>query len=311
MRILVYGAGVLGSYLAHELVRGSNEVTMLARGRRAEELQQNGNVIRHYLQLRTTVDKVNVIRELQPEDVYDLIFVVMKYPDFEAVLPALAANQSKHIVIMGNNASPIEMRHYLQSNSPVEKKVAFAFQSFAGWRENGRVNCLRGPKVTLAFGGLGEQLNWRSVIDQALKNTRYNTIIFTNMDEWLKSHFVMILPLNRIAVSYNGNLRKAARDKILLNYVIDAIDEGHQVLIKNGYTITPANQQQLVRKYRKVVFTVLKILLATPIGRTTLSDKAVSANEMTALYQAFSDLKKRANIATPNWDKLYNYTPLQ
>ncbi|MED5018256.1 hypothetical protein P9847_13170 [Paenibacillus chibensis] len=82
-------------------------------------------------------------------------------------------------------------------------------------------------------------------------------------------------------------------------------------MIKNGYSITPANQQQLVRKYRKVFFTVLKILLATPIGRTTLSDKAVSANEMTALYQAFSDLKKSANIATPNWDKLYNYTPLQ
>ncbi|MCK9861774.1 2-dehydropantoate 2-reductase N-terminal domain-containing protein [Paenibacillus sp. ATY16] len=311
MRILVYGAGVLGSYLAHELVHNGNEVTMLARGRRADELQQNGNVIRHYLQLRTTVDKVNVIRELQPEDVYDLIFVVMKYPDFEAVLPALAANRSKHIVIMGNNASPIEMRHYLQSNSPVEKKVVFAFQSLAGWRENGRVTCLRGPKVTLAFGGLGEQLNWRSVIDQALKNTRYKTITFTNMDEWLKSHFVMILPLNRIAVSYNGNLRKAAKDKRLLNYVIDAIDEGHQVLRKNGYTITPANQHHLVRKYRKLFFFVLKIILATPIGRTTLSDKAVSSNEMDMLYQAFSDLKNRANMATPSWDKLYNYIPLQ
>ncbi|WP_169091314.1 ketopantoate reductase family protein [Paenibacillus sp. PL91] len=311
MRILVYGAGVLGSYLAHELVHNGNEVTMLARGRRADELQQNGNVIRHYLQLRTTVDKVNVIRELQPEDVYDLIFVVMKYPDFEAVFPALAANKSKHIVIMGNNASPIEMRHYLQSNSPVEKKVAFAFQTLAGWRENGRVNCLRGPKVTLAFGSLGEQLDWQSVIDQALKNTRYNTITFTNMDEWLKSHFIMILPLNRIAVSYNGNLRKAAKDKRLLNYVIDAIDEGHQVLIKNGYTITPANQYQLVRKYRKLFFIVLKIILATPIGRTTLSGKAVSSNEMDMLYQAFSDLKNRANMATPSWDKLYNYIPLQ
>ncbi|WP_336771437.1 ketopantoate reductase family protein [Paenibacillus sp. MMO-58] len=311
MRILVYGAGVLGSYLAHELVHNGNEVTMLARGRRAEELQQNGNVIRHYLQLRTTVDKVNVIRELQPEDVYDLIFVVMKYPDFEAVLPALAANRSKYIVIMGNNASPIEMRHYLQSNSPVEKNVVFAFQSLAGWRENGRVTCLRGPKVTLALGGLGEQLNWRSVIDQALKNTRYKTITFTNMDEWLKSHFIMILPLNRIAVSYNGNLRKAAKDKRLLNYVIDAIDEGHQVLIKNGYTITPANQYQLVRKYRKLFFIVLKIILATSIGRTTLSGKAVSSNEMDMLYQAFSDLKNRANMATPSWDKLYNYIPLQ
>ncbi|GIP23176.1 ketopantoate reductase family protein [Paenibacillus sp. J22TS3] len=246
MRILVYGAGVLGSYLAHELVRGGNDITMLARGSRADELEKSGNVIRHYLQLRTTVDKVTVIRELLPGDIYDLIFVVMKYPDFEAVLPALAANHSTHVIIMGNNASPVEMRKYLQTNSPVEKKVAFAFQSLAGWRETGRVNCVRGPQLGLAYGGLGEQLSWRPVMDQAFKNTRYNMTYYTNMDEWLKSHFVLILPLNRISVSYQGDLRKAAKDKRLLNYVMDAIDEGHQVLKENGYAIMPAAQEQFV-----------------------------------------------------------------
>jgi 2-dehydropantoate 2-reductase len=29
MRVLIYGAGVLGSYLAHALVRGGNDVTIL------------------------------------------------------------------------------------------------------------------------------------------------------------------------------------------------------------------------------------------------------------------------------------------
>lgn len=62
MRILVYGAGVLGSYLAHELVRVGHNVTMLARGQRADELEKNGNVIRHYFQFKTTVHNVRVIR---------------------------------------------------------------------------------------------------------------------------------------------------------------------------------------------------------------------------------------------------------
>ena len=48
---------------------------MLARGRRAEELEKNGNVIRHYFQFQTTVNQVRVIRELQPDDVYDLILL--------------------------------------------------------------------------------------------------------------------------------------------------------------------------------------------------------------------------------------------
>ncbi|KWX87418.1 2-dehydropantoate 2-reductase, partial [Paenibacillus riograndensis] len=167
MKILVYGAGVLGSYLAHVLVRGGNNVTMLARGARLDELQKHGNVIRHYFQFRTTADKVNVIIELQPEDIYGLVFVVMKYPDFHSVLPALAANHSSRVVLVGNNANPAEMRDYLQANSPGQKQVAFGFQVSAGWREPGRMFTVRGPQVQMTIGGLGEDLPWRTVIDQA------------------------------------------------------------------------------------------------------------------------------------------------
>ncbi|MGF9911486.1 2-dehydropantoate 2-reductase N-terminal domain-containing protein [Paenibacillus ehimensis] len=311
MRILVYGAGVLGSYLAHVLVRGGNHVTVLARGQRFHELQNDGNVIRHYLQLRTTVDKVHVIGELQPEDVYDLIFVVMKYPDFQSVLPALAANHSKHVIIVGNNASPHEMREYLLAESPVKKQIAFAFQVSAGWRETGRMICVRGPKGQMTIGGLGEDLSWRSVIDQAFSNTSYKLTYIKDMYEWLISHIVMILPLNSIASSYHGDLLQAAGDKNLLRHVIDAVDEGHQVLEKLGYTVTPASQKQFARKNRKMFYLGLRILLATPVGRILLSEKAVSAKEMSALNQAFHHLKQSANIPTPNWDILENYSPLQ
>ncbi|MGF7048107.1 2-dehydropantoate 2-reductase [Paenibacillus sp. DS2015] len=309
MRVLVYGAGVLGSYLAHALVRGGNDVTMLARGRRVDELQNDGLVIRHYFQLRTTVDKVSVIRDLQPEDVYDLIFVVMKYPDFQAVLPVLAANHSGHVVIVGNNASPAEMLSYLEDNSPVEKKVAFAFQSSAGWRENGKIISVRGPKVQIAVGGLGEELSWRPLIEQAFVKTQYKLTYYKDMDEWLNSHMIMILPLNFIAPVSGGNLREAARNKKLLNQVIDAIDEGHQVLESLGYTVMPASQPQLARDKRKLLYIGLKIILATPFGRILLSDKAVSADEMSALNHAFNELKQRANIPTPNWDKFQKYAP--
>lgn len=95
MKVLVYGAGVLGSQLAQVLVRGGNDVTILARGKRAEELEKDGIVIRHIFQFKTTVDQVRVARTLEVDDQYDLIFVVMKYNDFPSVLPVLADNQSK------------------------------------------------------------------------------------------------------------------------------------------------------------------------------------------------------------------------
>ena len=46
MKILVFGAGIIGSYLAHILCM-HNEVTILARGERRCELEKNGLVIRH------------------------------------------------------------------------------------------------------------------------------------------------------------------------------------------------------------------------------------------------------------------------
>jgi 2-dehydropantoate 2-reductase len=74
MKILVYGAGVLGSYLAHVLLRCGNDVTLLARGKRLQELKENGLVIRHYMQLRTTVDKVKLTEHFDKNDAYDYCF---------------------------------------------------------------------------------------------------------------------------------------------------------------------------------------------------------------------------------------------
>lgn len=73
MRILVYGAGVLGCNLAHLLYRSKQEVTLLARGRWYEEIKQNGLTINHKLRLHRTNDKIKVIDKLEQEDVYKMV----------------------------------------------------------------------------------------------------------------------------------------------------------------------------------------------------------------------------------------------
>lgn len=60
MKILVYGAGVIGCELTHVLKKGGNDVTLLARGEWKNTLGRSGLVIRHYLQRKTTTDKIKV-----------------------------------------------------------------------------------------------------------------------------------------------------------------------------------------------------------------------------------------------------------
>ena len=65
-RILVIGAGVNGSVCAAGLQRAGANVTVLARGRRYEELAEQGIVIENPIKVTRTVTKVPVINRLDP-----------------------------------------------------------------------------------------------------------------------------------------------------------------------------------------------------------------------------------------------------
>ena len=78
MRILVYGAGVLGGNLASNLYQAKQNVTLLARGKWAETIQQNGLIVQNKFSPKTTVSRLPVVTELKPEDTYDVIFVVIQ-----------------------------------------------------------------------------------------------------------------------------------------------------------------------------------------------------------------------------------------
>ncbi|MCD7834452.1 MAG: hypothetical protein LUH00_10795 [Lachnospiraceae bacterium] len=92
-KILIYGAGVIGYELAHMLCK-KNDVTLLSRGKWKEIIDKNGLVIRHYVQRKTTVDRLKTINALEPDDKYNLIFVVMQASQLPEVVPIIAKNAS-------------------------------------------------------------------------------------------------------------------------------------------------------------------------------------------------------------------------
>lgn len=99
MKILVYGAGVLGCNLARDLFHARKDVTLLARGNWAEEIRKNGLRIKDQFSLRTSVSNIPVVTELAPNVRYDVIFVVLRYTQLDSALETLRANQTKNIVL--------------------------------------------------------------------------------------------------------------------------------------------------------------------------------------------------------------------
>ena len=137
MRILVYGAGVLGCELAHVLMQNKkNVVTLLARGEWKEMIDQKGLVIRHWVQRKTTTERIKTVDTLAPDDYYDLVFVVVQAGQLPDVLPVLKANKSQYFVFVGNNPQAKQVLEFMQR--PADK-IAFGFQSSGGHRDVDKV----------------------------------------------------------------------------------------------------------------------------------------------------------------------------
>ena len=97
MKILVYGAGVLGCNLAKSLLHAGKDVTLLARGKWAEEIEKNGLRIKNVLSRHTSVSHMPVVTTLAPDDLYDVIFVVMRYtPEGESAVRSKLGTLGKY-----------------------------------------------------------------------------------------------------------------------------------------------------------------------------------------------------------------------
>ncbi len=311
MNILVYGAGVLGSLLAHTLHRNGHHVTLLARGQRLEELKQKGVVIHHWLQCRTTRDTVSLTDTLLPDDAYDIIFVVMRVSQLHEVLPALAANVGDPlIVLVGNNLDASGTERYINMHSEAPRRVAFAFQTSGGRRENGRIISIHKGGGKLTAGSIGGDKSAVALLSQTLEGTKMKLAPRNDMDAWLKSHAAFVLPLAMVCYAVDGKLKRAALNKALLNRAIDAMDEAYCVLEASGVPVPPEDVG-FVRSQRRKCYRFIKFLAMTPIGRLAASDHAMNAkDEMRRLYDDFQQLIDAAGIGTPAWDELGQHMPV-
>ena len=149
MRILIYGAGVLGSRYAAALHQAGRQVTILARGERFKQLQEHGIVLEEINTGQRTVVPVPVVNALKPEDAYDLVLVIMRSNQVLDILPVLAANQhTPNVLFLGNNIhGPQAMTQALG-----RERVLLGFAAAAGTREGHVVRYIHADKNATCVG---------------------------------------------------------------------------------------------------------------------------------------------------------------
>ena len=299
MRILVYGAGVLGCNLANNLYCANKDVTLLARGKWAEQISENGLRIKHKLKLKEAVSHISVITKLRQEDVYDVIFVVVGYTQLNSVIENLSDNDTKNIVLVGNN---VQATHY--ASLLPEKNVMFAFALSAGHREEERVASIDLKKITI--GQLKGQPSNEMLIGQIFNGTGYKVVYEPNMEDYLLCHAAFVIPVAFACYYTDGNLKKLKGNDDYLKRVLEAGIEGYRAIEQAGHEILPTSDKNYESSgYRKFCMCFYRLMCATSLGKICASDHAMNAvGEMSALNEDIKKLFDETGAAYPVWQEL-------
>ena len=318
MKILVYGAGPLGSVFAARLHEGGHDVSILARRQRLADLRTHGIVLHDTSTDQQTLNRVNVVEALAPEDAYDLVLVVMRKNNALDILPILAANHhTPNVLFLTNNAAgPGELVEALG-----RERVLIGFPGAAGYREGHVVYCLTGTDdepFPVPFGEVNGRVTNRTLEVASILTSApgFEAEIRSDMDAWLKCHVALLMPSLAPALYMCGtdNYRMArTRDAVVLSF--RAIREGFRVLRALDVPITPARYRVLEWIPEPLAVQVLQRMLSDERMEVAMVGHANAArDEMKHLADEFLVLVRQSGVPTPAIDRLYPHldpeTPL-
>ena len=299
MKILVYGAGVLGCNLARNLFRAGKDVVLLARGKWAEEIRTNGLRIKDKFSPCMSVSRIPVVTELKPDEAYDVIFVVLRYTQLDSILETLRANRTKNLVFVGN-----DVRARALSDALPEKNVLFAFASSAGHREPDHVASIDLKKITI--GQIPGAPSNEQLIREIFSGTKYKVTYEPNMEDYLLCHAAFVLPVTFACYKTDGDLKKLKGSTAYLSRLIDANIEGYRAIRDAGHEILPKSDADFESAaYRKTCLRFFKLMCATSLGKICASDHAMNAvDEMSALDRDLKVFFDAQGAEYPAWREL-------
>jgi len=278
MKVCVVGAGAVGTAFALHLASAAHDVTLVARGKRLEQLKSDGGAIR----ARSPPSGrggdapcvVAVAAALDPSTAWDLVLVTVLAHQLDGPLLAAlrACPESSTIMFMFNTFRPIaEYRDAVGAS-----RFAFGFPGVLANVE---------PDGTLIhkFMSAGQRTivtheKWRAVFAQA----RIPTDVERDMQSWLRTHAVFVVAL--LGVLVPAARRGAGVPWADASRATALMNEGLLLVAKLGSRPTPTYVAMLHRAPSAVPTFLFWLLSRIPSVRR--SGALVGTRELIALADA-------------------------
>jgi 2-dehydropantoate 2-reductase len=229
-KIAIIGAGPVGCAFAVHLVKAGHDVTIVGRGQRLTNLEENGGVLAKKSEKATEITKtpVKAVRSLDTTQPWDLVLLTITEHQFDE--PLFATLKS----------------------CPKTTEILFMFNTFASLGNYfdvlGKERCIMGfPSITAAFhdGTLVHQFlsfgqitiisspEWRSIFSSA----EITCVHEPDMQSWLRTHAAVVLGVMSAVVA--AAKRKSGVTWTEAQLSAGAAREGFALVKKLGNNITP------------------------------------------------------------------------
>ncbi|HYA24587.1 MAG TPA: 2-dehydropantoate 2-reductase N-terminal domain-containing protein [Terriglobales bacterium] len=310
MRILILGAGVIGSFNAARLTEAGQEVTLLARGRRLADLREYGVVLENFRTGRRTITRVPLVDRLAPDDAYDLAIVVVRVNHIPSILPALAQNHRiPSVLFLGNNAAgPQELIKALG-----RERVLMGLANAGGAREGHVVRYLWWRWMPLLFGELENVRTPRTeVIVRLFRSAGVSARVVKNVDAYLKTHAVGLPALAGAVYMAGGNVRQFAHTRDALKLFLRAFREALRALHAIGIPLKPSGTRLMEWIPEPILLLLLRHFFDSRLadmGAQPHLDAA--ADELKELADEVRTILRRSGLPSPASDLLYAHVEAQ
>jgi len=303
-RVLIFGAGVIGSTFGGLMALSGIDITILARNKRFKELQENGLLLKRYNQQEVQKININLISELEEDDIYDFVFVTLRKEQVAQSLQILNKNKSQNFVFMVNNSSGYDD----WVNALGQERVIPAFPGSGGKIENAIVQYEIVSKFVqpTTLGELNGKTSFRlKELVIILKKSGFNVAISNKMDVWQKTHVAMVGPLGDVIYYDGGNNYSVSANSKAIHQMNLALKENFNFLHESGIGIEPRK----LLFFRFVPISILDFLMKfvfnTKWAETVISNHAQNArSEMKVISNEFIDLAKSKGYDLIEFKKL-------
>ncbi|MCR4641050.1 MAG: ketopantoate reductase family protein [Lachnospiraceae bacterium] len=280
MRILIFGAGVIGSLYGALLAEAGYDVSVYARGRRLESLTQDGLLYKRKGKIRKA--PVRVLSKLEEEDRYDLILLTVRENQLHAALEELRQNVSPTIVTMVNSLETYDSWEALCGAG----RIIPAFPGAGGGFDGNVLDAALTPRriQPTTFGKTGGR---EKNLARLLRRAKIPCQIVPDMHAWQLCHLAMVVP---IADAYYeaADPEHAGRDAALMRKTAKQIRENLDAIAARKIRLSPGKMQTFRLLPTPLVGWILGLVFQSSFGDRFMYRHSMKApDEMRQLHEQF------------------------